>query len=139
MFLLETAAMILVVLLLVWSLSVVRRFSRGTSIETLLVPNDSSTTQINIVSGILLVVTVAIPLCGLAIGGTVRPWNHPLVITLLAISPFVALGFYYYERYITLHPTVPVDIVSRKPVARVLVIVFGVVFALNIVSSRFLT
>lgn len=133
MFFLETIAIIAAIMVLIWSLRSLRKATKNTPIETLLVPKPVDAAQLNLSGGLLLVVTVTAPLCALTIGGGALPWHHPLVITLFAVTPCLGGGLYYHEKHIAVNPTIPIDIVSRLPIIRVFISVFSVVFALNVV------
>lgn len=91
--------------------------------------------QLNIAGGVLLILTVSVPLCALTIGGGAFAWNHPLVITLFVVFPFLLVGLYYHESHIAANPTIPIALVSQLAVARVFLGVFGVVFAFNTIRS----
>lgn len=134
MFVIETITVVVSIMVLILSLKILRKATRNTSIEALFVPKPASMIQLNMSGGFLLVLTVTAPLCALTIGGDTLPWDHPLVLSLLAVTPCLIACLYYHEKYVAKNPTIPIDIVSQLPVIRVLISVFGVIFALNIVG-----
>lgn len=118
------------------SLRALRSALKGTVKETLLHPKSHHTGRINAIGGVLLVTTVTVPLCALALGDSVIPWDHPAEITLFAFTPVLIAGLFYHEKFIARNPIIPVDLVSKLPVVKVLLGVFGVVFSFNAVSIQ---
>lgn len=133
MYFIETCTMLAAILILIRSLHALRKASKNTLKEALLVSKPNNAAQLNIYGGVLLIFAVASPLCALTLGSSTLSWDHPLVIALFVATPVLLAGLYYHEEYIASNPTIPVNLVSRVPILRVFISVFGVVFAFNIV------
>jgi hypothetical protein len=63
---------------------------------------------------------VATPLFALNLGGEVIPWNHPVMIILLGVTPILFVAFYYADTKLADTPIVPQRFIRHKYIAIVL-------------------
>ncbi|KAK5120023.1 hypothetical protein LTR85_007099 [Meristemomyces frigidus] len=68
-------------------------------------------------SAALLLLSVATPLFAINLGGEMFPWHHPLVITLLCLTPAFVTLFYYVDTRVAATPIVPKRFLRNKHVA----------------------
>ena len=83
--------------------------------------NTGSPPRIEYASAALLLLSVATPLSAINLGGEIFPWDHPVVLTLLGITPvFIAL-FYLVETRVAITPIVPKRFLHNRNIAIALV------------------
>ncbi|EPE33003.1 MFS general substrate transporter [Glarea lozoyensis ATCC 20868] len=82
-------------------------------------PNTSnrSAKKIEYLSSSLLLLSVAVPLFALNLGGEVFKWGHPVVITMFCLSPFLVALFYYADTRLASTPIVPKRFVQDRNIA----------------------
>lgn len=80
---------------------------------------------------ISLFVAVAAPLFAINIGGNILPWNHYVVILLLAITPLLFGFLYTVESRFATNPIMPVRLVRIPAAIAVIACAVPVVFAFN--------
>ncbi|KAF7857976.1 hypothetical protein EAF04_009333 [Stromatinia cepivora] len=79
--------------------------------------SEHATKKIEYLSATLLLVSVAVPLFALNLGGEIFAWNHPVVITMFCITPVPIALFYYTETCIASTPIVPKRFIQNRHVA----------------------
>ncbi|KAG8532843.1 uncharacterized protein KY384_002721 [Bacidia gigantensis] len=63
-----------------------------------------------------LITTLVLLLIGLNSGGTIVPWNHPLIYTTLPLSAVSLFAFIYVENTHALEPIIPIKVVANRTV-----------------------
>ncbi|KAL3489021.1 major facilitator superfamily domain-containing protein [Aspergillus germanicus] len=87
--------------------------------------------KIEYTSSGLLLLTVAVPLFALNLGGEVIAWSDPVVILLFLSTPVLISLFYYIETHIATSPIVPKRLVQNKNVAIALACTLPMKFAFD--------
>ena len=70
----------------------------------------SALKRIDFLGAVALVTTLVLLLVGLNSGGTVVPWNHPLIYTTLPLSFISLLLFIYIESEHASEPVIPIKL-----------------------------
>lgn len=73
--------------------------------------------RLEYLSAALLLVSVAVPLFALNLGGEVFAWNHPVVITMFCLTPALIALFYYADTRIAMTPLVPKRFIRNRHIA----------------------
>lgn len=63
---------------------------------------------------ILLIIGVTTMTCAFTLGGNVREWNDPVVISLLIASAISYLSFVYVEAFVASEPLAPMDVLTER-------------------------
>ncbi|PVH80968.1 MFS general substrate transporter [Cadophora sp. DSE1049] len=85
----------------------------------------------DVVGGGVMILLFATPLLALNMGGGILPWNHPAIITMLAITPVILVVLLYIEGVLAQHPIFPVSFFTSPPVLLANFCAIAVVFAWN--------
>ena len=73
--------------------------------------------KIEFISSAFLLISVAIPLFALNLGGDIFAWSHPMIITMFCLTPVPIFLLYYSETRIADTPIVPKRIIGNHHVA----------------------
>ena len=90
--------------------------------------------RIEYASAALLLLSVATPLCAINLGGEMFPWDHPVVLTLLGITPVLLVLFYLVETRVAITPIVPKRFLTNRNIAIALVCTLPMKFVFDQVS-----
>lgn len=94
-----------------------------------------SSPRIEYPSAALLLLSVATPLCAINLGGEMFPWDHPVVLTLLGITPLLVVMFYLVETRIAVTPIVPKRFLVNRNIAVALICTLPMKFVFDQVRS----
>ncbi len=78
---------------------------------------ESRLQRIDFAGSIALGLALILLLTGLNLGGSMLPWNHPIVLTSLPLSVIFLLVFLYIEAYEAKEPVIPVKLMLNRSVA----------------------
>lgn len=95
-----------------------------------------SSSRIDFLGAIILLIAVAMPLSAINIGGNLVSWAHPAVIALLCLTPLGFGLFAYVESRKVTNPIIPMRFVRTGSVLAVMACVIPINLAFNQVSSR---
>jgi hypothetical protein len=84
----------------------------------------------------LVFTTIALPLFALNTGGSILPWTHPVVITLLACTPLAAAACYWSQTRSGVTPYIRVALFRNRAVIALMTCVFCLVFSFSAVSQQ---
>ncbi|PVH81307.1 hypothetical protein DL98DRAFT_416709, partial [Cadophora sp. DSE1049] len=87
--------------------------------------------RIEFLSAALLLVSVAVPLFALNLGGEVFAWRSPVVISIFCLSPVLAALFYYAETRVATTPIVPKRFIQNRHIAIALACALPMKFAFD--------
>lgn len=85
-------------------------------------------------SAALLLMSVAVPLFALNLGGEIFPWSHPVVIIMFCLTPVLIALFYYAETRIAVTSIVPKRFIQNRHVAIALACTLPMKFVFDQVS-----
>lgn len=89
--------------------------------------------QFDFLGAICLVLAVVAPLLAISVGGEMLPWDHPLEIAILCLSPMF-FGLFYWVESRAKSPIIPTRFLRNRDALMVFASAVGVVFAYNTVS-----
>ncbi|KAF2810816.1 uncharacterized protein BDZ99DRAFT_385719, partial [Mytilinidion resinicola] len=75
--------------------------------------------RVDFLGALLLLLAVATPLFAINLGGDLLPWNHPVEIILLSLTPFFVSLFYYVETRVATSPIIPMRFIRMPAVIAV--------------------
>src|SRR5947207_2684954 len=78
-----------------------------------------------------LSIAVATPLFALNLGGSILPWDHPIVIAIFCLVPFGFGLFYFVESRMATLPIIPMHFLRMPTAIAVMSCAFPIVFAFN--------
>ena len=110
------------------------RYSTSISNETKTSPiplGKSDGRNFDIFGSIVLLIAVVTPLAALNLGGSTLPWNHPVIIFMLSITPLLFAGFAYLEIVVVKFPLLPLHILKSAPILKALLCTGLIIFARN--------
>ena len=93
--------------------------------------------RLEYLSATLLLVSVAIPLFALNLGGEIFAWTHPLVVIFLCITPGLFALFFCAETYVAVTPIVPKRFILDRNVVVALACTLPMKFVFDQVSLAY--
>jgi hypothetical protein len=90
--------------------------------------------RIEYLSAALFLVSMAVPLFALNLGGEVFPWSHPVVITMFCLTPALIALFYYTDTRIARTPIVPKRFIQNRYILIALATTLPMKFSFDQVS-----
>ncbi|KAK3301761.1 major facilitator superfamily domain-containing protein [Chaetomium strumarium] len=79
----------------------------------------------------LVFTTIALPLFALNTGGSILPWTHPVVVTLLACTPLAVAACYWSQTRSGVTPFIRVALFKNRAVIALMMCVFCLVFSFS--------